>query len=88
MFDAGMKVPAIEHRPTLIGYEWLWEAFLDLNTCRQNGMGVGSIPWTAVQKYAEVMRFDDEETWVLHGVIKHLDELFIKHHTDKQNQKK
>ena len=84
MFDAGQHVPAIEQRPTITGYAWLWEAFIELNTCRQNGMSVGTIPWTAVQHYAEVLKFNEEETWMLHDVIRYLDDLFIKHHTQKK----
>jgi hypothetical protein len=87
MADAGMHVPAIEQRPSLSGFEWLWEAFVELSSCRQTGMGVGAIPWTAVQRYVEVMRYTSEEAWLAHGVVRHLDDVFIKHHAEQQKQK-
>ena len=78
MLDAGRAVPALEDRPTATGFVWLWEAFIDLGTCRQVGMAAGPIPWTAIQRYAEVNRFGEDETWMLHGVVRHLDSLWLK----------
>jgi len=79
-----MPVPALEGRPNTTGFEWLWEAFVVLSSCRQSGMGIGPIPWTAIQRYAEVHGFDEEETWLVHGVTRHLDDIFIRHHNEKQ----
>ena len=86
MAAAGMHVPALEARPSIVGYRWLWEAFNALDSCRVNAMSVGRIPWTAVQQYAEAHKLDEEETWTLHEVIQHLDSLFISHHAEKQKQ--
>lgn len=81
--DAGMEVPALDIRPSVTGFQWLWEAFVELTSCRQMGMSVGPIPWTAIQKYAEAHQLTDGETWLLHGVVQHLDEIFITHHIEK-----
>ena len=32
---------------------WIMRAYSDLSTCRPIGMGVGPIPWTAVDTYCE-----------------------------------
>ena len=88
MADAGMHVPALETRPCIIGYRWLWEAYNELDSCRQSGMGVGRIPWTAVQQYSEVNQFNEEETWMLHAVVHHLDSKFIEHHEQKAKMNK
>ena len=79
MAAAGMEVPALDNRPVTIGLNWLWEAFMDLTTCRPIGMGVGPIPWTAIQTYAESERLDPEETWTLHQVIRHMDQVYLEH---------
>jgi len=57
---------------------------MDLTTCRQIGMSAGPIPWTAVQQYAETDRLDDEETRMLHAVIRHMDNAWMGYHQDKQ----
>lgn len=86
MHAAGKQVPAIERRPTLTGWGWLWEAFWTLNTCRPIGMTVGPIPWTAVQRYAEVEGLGLEETDMLHQTIRHMDEALLAHHREKGNR--
>lgn len=80
MHDAGKDVPAIRDRPNPVGYEWLWQAFNDLNTCRTYGMGPGPIPWTAIEQYAQSHRMDVEDTWMLHRVIRHLDSVWLECH--------
>jgi hypothetical protein len=84
MADEGMEVPAISERPKLEGYEWLWMSFLELTTCRQFGMGIGPIPWTATQKYAEANRLNQDEAWLLHKTIHRMDEVFIEHQRSKK----
>jgi len=36
----------------LIGSEFYYSAFNSLNTCRPVSMGIGPIPWTAINDYA------------------------------------
>jgi len=79
MAAAGMDVPALDKRPVMIGLSWLWEAFMDLTTCRAIGMSIGPIPWTAIQTYAESERLTPEETWTLHQVTRHLDHVYLEH---------
>jgi hypothetical protein len=77
MHDAGKVVPAIRDRPNPVGYEWLWRAFQDLNTCRSYGMGPGPIPWTAIEQYARADRLNADDSWVLHNVIRQLDNVWL-----------
>ena len=44
-------------------------AWHDLGTCRQVGMGVGPIPWTAVMQWAQIEGLDDEAARLLWEVI-------------------
>lgn len=84
MQDAGREVPVLDKRPSLTGFFWLWEAFIRLNSCRQLGMSAGPIPWTATQQYADTHGFTPEETYMLHQVIAHVDEVYLKHLRDQQ----
>lgn len=57
----------------LPGLELYLNAFWDLNSCRQIGMDVGPIPWTAIQKYA-IMLFDSPvEIEEFHIIIRAMD---------------
>ena len=79
-----MHVPALENRPSIVGFEWLWEAFIELSTCRQIGMALGKIPWTAMREYVEAHGYCGEEAYVLRAVVRHLDELFLKSQEEKK----
>lgn len=55
---------------------WLREAWIELDTCRPQGMaGVGRIPWTAVEAYAEAQGVADKERF--HAVIRSMDNAYI-----------
>ena len=67
----------------MTGFVWLWEAFNALSSCRAIGMSVGPIPWTAIQQYADVHGFTEDETYMLHNVVRHADDIFLKHVREK-----
>ena len=77
MHDAGKVVPAIRDRPSVTGFEWLWQAFIDLGTCRHYGMSPGPIPWTAIEEYARVNELGVDDTWMLHRVIRRADDVWL-----------
>lgn len=61
------KLPEpIENAPEL--YPWLhpyYKAFEELMSDRENGMGIGYIPWTAINEYAKrhpLLEFDFDQT--------------------------
>lgn len=40
--------------PSIIGYEFIWVVFSELQSCRQMGTEqLGPIPWTAINDYAK-----------------------------------
>lgn len=67
------KAPRIEH-------PYYWHAFADLTTERQQGMGVGPIPYSAIQNIASEDNLSPTETAWLHYIIRALDN----HYLDKQ----
>jgi hypothetical protein len=69
----GFPVPQLEERPTPLGYVWLWEAFITLQTCRQIGMDVGPIPWTATYQYARSQGLNEVDFYILVEVMSYLD---------------
>ena len=77
MVDQGMDVPAIRNKPTVTGFGWLWEAFLELSTCRAVGMTAGPIPWTAVREYGIDQGLTVDETYAMNCVVRHLDRMWL-----------
>lgn len=87
MADEGLDVPALESRPSIFGLEWLWEAFIDLNSCRASGFGPGRVPWTAVEMYANSARMSETERFILHRCIRTMDDIMIEH-SDTERKKR
>lgn len=59
-------------------YQWVFSAFFDLSTCRQVGMGVGPIPWTAIQQYVTTYFLDDDQAYFLKRVVYGLDKVYLR----------
>lgn len=77
----GLPVPdkiknAPELRPWLQIY---WTTFEDLGSCRQVGMAVGPIPWTAINEYGKVYGFTEEQVRLCTWYIRELDTVYLKH---------
>ena len=53
------------------------KSFWDLNTCRPVGMDIGSIPWTAIIKYADWYRLEKDVADAFVDIIRSMDEEFI-----------
>lgn len=49
---------------------------MDLNTCRDYGMGAGPIPWIAVHEYARRYGLDDEQFEALQHHIVSMDRTY------------
>lgn len=68
---------ALRDQPTIFpGNEWLFDAFMALDTCRDIGMQAGPIPWTACDAYARRHRFGDHGMGLLWAVIHRADTAF------------
>lgn len=64
----------------LIGAASIWEAFWRLTTTRQSGMGVGPIPWTAIDRYAQRHAIDDPDDFdELTELIMTMDQTYLEH---------
>ena len=87
MADAGQEVPALQRRAPVTGVEGRGEACHAVNTCRPGGWDLMPIPWTAVQHYAEAERLSEGERYLLHGVVRHLDDL-LRDHAHARSQSK
>lgn len=69
----------------LPGLEIYYEAFTELSACRQSGMGIGAIPWTALDRWAERYGLTEEEFERLAIYIRMMDAEYIKYVSKKQN---
>lgn len=78
--------------PALVFY---FNAFMDLNTCRNNAMSLGPIPWLAIKDYASfynlansgeegvgITPFD-----VFYSIIRALDDAFLEFHRKEAENK-
>lgn len=85
----GFPLPdKIANAPELLpGLEMYLTAFNRLSTCRQIGMSIGPIPWTAIGVYADQMEFDEEHRDLLYFFIESLDIAFL-NWSAKKNEKK
>lgn len=54
---------------------FVWSAFWELNSCRQAGMQLGPIPWTAIDRWAESEGLADRERF--RRLIRALDIEFV-----------
>jgi hypothetical protein len=76
----------IQNAPQLkLGLELYYSAFGDLNSCRQMGYGEGPIPWNAINEYAVLNDFSDEQSEDLVYFVRELDVAYLKHRSDKSN---
>lgn len=69
----------LQNSPSLeSGMELYYQAFLDLNSCRQVGMGEGPIPWTAIAYYCRFFEMDEETTDDVMYMVRGLDNEYLK----------
>lgn len=70
--------------PVPDGWELVWEAWGELNTCRHYTMGgAGPIPWTAIAQYC-----GGPPSGEFLYVIRYLDKVFLGHQADRSKSKK
>jgi len=76
---SGGESKALENRPEIDGVEWLWNAYIELSTCRPVGFGFAPIPWTAIQLYIAVNKLNGEDEELLNHCISTLDGIQQEH---------
>lgn len=78
----------ILNTPELLpGLELYKLAFNDLSTCRQIGMGIGPVPWTAIQEYGSMQGLGQDQFEALHYHIARMDEAYLGHLAEEQDKK-
>lgn len=72
--------PHLANKPEIEpGLSMYWEAFSKLGSCRQIGMGIGPVPWTAIEAWADAHGYDDDHREDLHYHVEALDAVYMKH---------
>ena len=61
-----------------MSHDLILKAFSDLSTCRNVGMSLGQIPWTAINEYSEVNNFEGGAKKILIECILFLDSEYLK----------
>lgn len=79
--DPWRNIPQVESR-----LEWYFSAFSELSTCRQIGMGVGPIPWTAIVQYQDRHNLKEELGFL--ELIRDMDLVYISFVEEKNDGKK
>ena len=70
------------------GLEFTYRAFTDLSTCREVGMAIGPIPWTAIRAYADTydLGLDEFNDLVYH--LGQMDAAYMDYHHRKAAEPK
>lgn len=71
----------------LLGLEFTYGAFIELNGEREIGMSCGPIPWSAVASYAVHHELDEEETEDLVQLVREMDAAFLRYHDEEAKSK-
>jgi len=88
-FKNRMPLPeAIRNAPVLnLGLQLYFEAYCELDSERSTGWGVGRIPWSSVQAYAQYNGYTSDQTDRLHNHVRAMDQAH-REYLDKQSKKK
>ncbi len=71
---------ALANPPCLDNWNiWVRDAFPELSTCRQVGMGSGPIPWTAIDQYAARHQIFGASYDLFVYLIRRMDDAFLKY---------
>lgn len=79
---------SIRNAPELLmGLEFTYGAFIDLNVERSFGWVPGPIPWSSIYDYARTHDLTPEETEDLTFLIRRMDEAYLRYHDEKAKAK-
>jgi hypothetical protein len=70
------------------GLEWVYSAFGKLTTCRSVGMGIGPIPWTAINEFALRYGLSEDDQDDFEFLIEQMDDAYVKHMNEKSEKEK
>jgi hypothetical protein len=71
-----------------IGLEWTYSAFGKLTTCRQIGMGIGPIPWTAINEFCVKHQLNSDDQDDFEYLIEQMDDAYVQHMNKKAERDK
>lgn len=79
----------IANAPALLdGLGLYYDAFLELSTDRAVGMGIGPIPWSSINRYAECHGLvGDDDYGDLRDMVRAMDGAFLKYEAQRQKDK-
>jgi hypothetical protein len=78
----------IRDAPELLpGLSIYLNAFWDLSTCRQMGMGLGPIPWTNTREYCTILGGDEQFQEEFHYLIRRLDQAYLNWASESSKEK-
>lgn len=79
----------IANAPELpFGTELYYGAFNDLSSCRPGGFGLSPIPWSAINDYADVMNYDEDQKDDLFLFVRLMDKAYMNYHREKAEQER
>lgn len=64
------------------------EAFWELTTCRQIGMGLGPIPWDVMVSYAQFHQLEDDVARAFVQVIRQMDSVYLAWQAEEQERER
>lgn len=69
-----------EIEPEVGEFQFYFDAFRELGTCRPGGLDLQAIPFTAIIEYSKIFEIDDDDFYF---VIRMLDDLFLELNSQK-----
>lgn len=81
----GIEFPdKIKNAPSLfMGLELFFKAWLDLSTCRNNGLEEGPIPWEGIRNYCNEYGIVGELREDMYYLVRAVDNVYLKHRREK-----
>jgi hypothetical protein len=71
-----------DQEPDITGFEFYYDAFAELSTARQIGLGIGPIPFTAISEYTKLFEIPDFEEFCY--VIRRMDQTYLELNVDSK----
>lgn len=70
------KILPQDEAPKIDGFEFYWEAWQELGTCRPVGFGSAPIPFTSIVEYSKIYEVEDFEEFLY--IIRAMDNEFLR----------
>ena len=72
--------------PSIIGFEFYYDAFGELSTTRQSGFNLGPIPFTAIVEYFTIYNIDGDFDEFA-SIIRRMDKVYLDLNADEMKAK-